>query len=154
MELGIVLAVLPLIVSTAEHWDDVLLPFKTYRRYATELDQFQRSLKVQKTIFNNECCLLMAVCTGRDTARAMLSDRRHSHWTNRELDRKLGQLLGDSLETCQYTINSIQLKLKELEKKEESSLAEVQQDVPVSMLSFGQFYLVLRYLAARFQWKA
>jgi hypothetical protein len=133
MDGGLALAILPLIISAAEHWDDVLRPFKTFIRYAIELDKFQWDLKLQKSIYHNQYHRLISFSTDPDTARAMLSDRRHLYWTNRELDQNLAQLLGDSLDNCIYLTKSIQLKLKELEKKEESFLAGVKQEVLVSV---------------------
>src|ERR1700737_2833197 len=39
--IGLVLGVLPLFVSTAEHYDNVFRPFKRYKRFSKELKKFQ-----------------------------------------------------------------------------------------------------------------
>jgi hypothetical protein len=129
--LGIVLGVLPLLISAAEHWDNVLRPFKRYRKFAPELDEFQQQLKTQKTIFRNECCLLLSVLASHDTAKYMLQQPRHPLWMDKEFDNNFALQLGDSGEACESTIIAIKLKLKELEAKAEN-FGTILQQIPVS----------------------
>jgi hypothetical protein len=74
---GFVLGVLPLMISAAEHYEDVFRPFKRYRKFAPELELYQQQLGTQKTIFRNECHLLLATLTNRQTAKEMLREGKH-----------------------------------------------------------------------------
>lgn len=65
-EVGIVLAVLPLVISAAENYKKVCLPFKTVRRFAPEVRQFLCKLKIQRTLFREECRLLLAQVAGNE----------------------------------------------------------------------------------------
>jgi hypothetical protein len=48
---GLVLGILPLIISAAEHYEDAFKPFKRYKKFAPELQLYQQQLGTQKTIF-------------------------------------------------------------------------------------------------------
>jgi hypothetical protein len=78
---GFVLGVLPLMISAAEHYEDVFRPFNRYRKFAPELELYQQQLGTQKTIFRNECHLLLATLTNRQTAKEMLREGKHPSWT-------------------------------------------------------------------------
>lgn len=64
VEVGIVLAVLTRVISAAENYKNVYLPFKTLRRFAAEVRQFLCKLKIQRTLFREECRLLLAQVAG------------------------------------------------------------------------------------------
>jgi hypothetical protein len=91
---GFVLGVLPLMISAAEHYEDVFRPFKRYRKFATELDQYQQQLGTQKTIFRNECRLLLATLTNRLTAKEMLREGKHPSWGDPDLNESSLYSLG------------------------------------------------------------
>lgn len=104
--LGIVLAVLPLIVSALEHYEDVFVPFQRYKHYVPELARFQRRLLAQKTIFRSQCQLLLVSLTDEDTARSML-EGHHQEWLSNDLEARLSKQLGDSTNACVATIREI-----------------------------------------------
>ena len=52
---GVVLGVLPLIVSAVEHYDDALKPIVRYRHFSSKSKQFHRELDTERTIFRTEC---------------------------------------------------------------------------------------------------
>jgi hypothetical protein len=54
-DVGLVLGILPLLISTAEHYDTILRLFKRYQKYAPELGRYRKQLGTQKTIFRTEC---------------------------------------------------------------------------------------------------
>ena len=129
---GFVLGVLPLMISAAEHYEDVFRPFKRYRRFAAELDQYQQQLGTQKTIFRNECRLLLATLTNRLTAKEMLRECKHASWEDPDLDKKFSIQLADSGAACKNIINLIHGKLKEVEERTESFGSVIQQSIPVT----------------------
>jgi hypothetical protein len=128
---GFVLGILPLIISTAEHYEDVFRPFERYRKFAIELDLYQQQLRTQKTIFRNECRLLLATLTNRQTVKDMLKEGKHPSWEDPDLNERFSIQLGDSGAACKNIINLIQGKLKEVEEKTENFGSVIQQSIPV-----------------------
>lgn len=112
-----VLAVLPLIISATEHYEDCFRPFVRYRKFTTEVDHFQQQLKIQKAIFRNQCRLLLENVAEHDAAAKMLDGRGHPLWSDPELDRELTTLLGGLREACCTLIKSIDEKLRDIEKE-------------------------------------
>ena len=55
---GIVLGVIPLIISAVENYEVTFQPFVTYCRYSKELREFRASLATQKQLFENQCIIL------------------------------------------------------------------------------------------------
>lgn len=135
---GLVLGVLPLLISAAEHYDDVIKPFKRYRKFAPELENYQQQLGAQKTIFRNECHWLLSSIIGRQTAGEMLKNRTHGSWTDSSLDEKFSRQLGESGAACKTIIDLIQAKLKIIEEESESFGLVIQQSIPVSFLLFSR----------------
>jgi hypothetical protein len=128
-----VLGVLPLLISAAEHYDDVFRPFKRYRKYAPELKLYQQQLETQKTIFRNECHLLLASLTGSQTARGMLKESKHPSWLDSELDARFARQLGDSGSACKTIIDLMRTKLEEIEEETEKFGFVIQQSTPLSL---------------------
>ncbi|KAF8863342.1 hypothetical protein BDZ45DRAFT_798312 [Acephala macrosclerotiorum] len=118
---GIVLAVLPLIVSALEHYEDVFVPFQRYKDYVPELGRFQRRLLAQKTIFRSQCQLLLVSLTDEDTARSMLEEGHHQEWLSNDLEARLSEQLGDSTTACVATIKEIQTQLSSIEEEAENT---------------------------------
>ncbi|MCJ1436556.1 hypothetical protein MMC27_005935 [Xylographa pallens] len=113
---GLVLAVLPLLISACEHYEDCLQPFVRYRHFATKLDRFQQKLKIQRTVFRNECRILLESIVEHEIAVRMLDDKNHESWHDQGLDSKLVQQLDSSKDTCVIIIGEIEDHLKEVEK--------------------------------------
>ncbi|KAH9210358.1 hypothetical protein DL95DRAFT_413010 [Leptodontidium sp. 2 PMI_412] len=112
---GLVLGILLLLISAAEHYDDVLRPFKRYKKFAHELEIYRLELGAQKAIFCNECHILLGSLTNHQTAGEMLREPRSPSWQNEQLDERLGQQLGDSGMACKTIILLIQSKLDVIE---------------------------------------
>jgi hypothetical protein len=131
---GVVLGVLPLLISAAEHYEDVFKPFKRFKTCAPELELYQQQLKTQKTIFLNQCQLLLTVLTGRESAKEMLREKGHPSWNDTALKEKLVEQLGNSREACEVTVKMIAEKLKSIEEDAESFGAILQESIPVCSL--------------------
>lgn len=71
-EVAIVLAVLPLIISAAENYKNVYLPFERFRNFAPEVRHFLCKLKIQRTLFREECRLLLAQVAGNEEVKMTL----------------------------------------------------------------------------------
>ena len=116
---GLALGIAPLIISAIENYEYTFQPFVTYRHYSREIDKFTTRLSTQKTIFNNECQLLLLAVDNRDNRGdlllgSILKDPAHSARRNDALNRRLEELLGSSLTTCVAKLQLIQGTLDEI----------------------------------------
>lgn len=116
MVVGLVLGVLPLLVSAAEYYENVYRPFSRYRGYEPELKEFHNLLYTQKTVFRTECQLLLESLAGRDLAKQMLDDVHHQAWRDHNLDKKFCRQLGESCYALKVNITMIRDKLDVIEK--------------------------------------
>jgi hypothetical protein len=131
--IGLVLGVLPLLVSVIEHYDDVFRPFRRFKEYAPEFARFERRLLAQKTIFRSQCQLLLHPLTDLNTAETMLNEKLHLLWTSKELDTELSHSLGRSAGACIATMKDIEEQLTEVQRKaDELNLAAI-KELPVSL---------------------
>jgi hypothetical protein len=130
---GLVLGILPLVISAAEHYEDAFKPFKRYLKYAPALQNYRELLATQRSIFRNECQWLLAAITDSQMARGMLKESRHPSWVDSELDERFSRQLGDSGSACKTIIDLIREKLKEVEEEAERFGLAIEQSVPVSL---------------------
>lgn len=128
---GLALGVLPVLISAAERYDDCLHPFKRYKSFAKEADQFQHWLSIQKTIFRNQCRILLEEIIEHDVASSMLnglSGTNHPSWSDVELEEQLSQLLGDSRGAFITTVNMIEERLRDIEGESQDLETAIDQD--------------------------
>jgi hypothetical protein len=130
--IGLVLGVLPLLVSTAEHYDDVFQPFRRYKRFSKELKKFQQEFLGHKTVFHNECLLLLSTFTGVETANEMLREPDHPLRKDLDLNKKLSDQLGASREACYGIINLIKEELDSIGRESRSFELATLEEIPVS----------------------
>ena len=113
---GAVLAVLPLLVSAAEHYEDAYRPFLRLRKFDAEVRRFQQQLNTQRTIFRTECELLLAQAGGEDDrATKMLQDPAHPSWQDVNVDNALLEVLGESEDACIEIMRMIAMTLTPIE---------------------------------------
>ena len=126
-----VLGLLPLIISAAEHYNDCFHPFRRYRKFGAEVDRFQQQLKIQKTIFRNQCRILLENVTRDDAAASMLGERSHTLWADPETEQQLADYLKDSRDACVSTLQLIEERLKDVEEESQglSAILDENQDV-------------------------
>jgi hypothetical protein len=121
---GLVLGIIPLLISTVEHYESVTLPFSTYCRHIKEGERCATSLAVQRTIFSNEAqLLLLAANVGR--LGDVVNDPKHH--LQYERSKKMEELLGSSYVTVTSILTLINYTLDEVveETKELQSLLPV-----------------------------
>jgi hypothetical protein len=114
---GLVLGVLPLLISVLEHYEDVLRPFRRYIQFTSKAQRFCDELETERAIFHAECQLLLEVVAEREGAMKMLDDFNHSLWRDAVLGEKLRQEFGSLGYPCTSTISRINDKLIELDSK-------------------------------------
>ena len=133
------LGILSLLIAAAEHWDDCIRPFKRYRKFATEVDLFQQRLKVENTIFRNQCRILLENVTDDGAAAGqMLAEPSHPSWSDPEVAKELATHLAESRDACQTTIELIKARLENVQEESGSLGAIVAQDHKVRMIDFSQ----------------
>jgi hypothetical protein len=115
--IGLVLNILPLLISAAEHYDDVLRPFRRYRKFTPEVKRFADELSSEKVIFQEELRLLLASVTNYDVAEKMVEDRDHPSWKDPKLEMRLSGYLGKSKEACKNIIEIIDEDLNKIEEQ-------------------------------------
>lgn len=117
---GVVLGVLPLLISAVGTYDNVYRPFVTrYKDYEPALKSFQQGLLTERAIFRNECRLLLRSSVDPERVQDILDDPKHDVWTDSDIEQKVSQYLGDSKEECKATIARIKGKLLAILKEYE-----------------------------------
>ena len=109
---GLTLAILPLILCAAEHFEDISRPISRFRKFDVRVKAFEAQLSVQQTLYREETCLLVGKALGRVEALAMFEDYRHPAWTDRVMQEKLEQYLGASMKAVQVIIEAIEEQQK------------------------------------------
>lgn len=130
---GAVLAILPLLVSVTKHYEDCSSCIKRYRSYSSHVKQFQQRLTIQRTIFRNQCRILLEDAVDHETVNQMLGDTTHQEWMNQILDKKVLDLLGISRDACVIAIEEISRILTQLGSESRKLDDAVEQDLKSSV---------------------
>ena len=134
---GVALALLPLLISAAENYNNCVGPFSRYKRFAKEAEEFVQLLNVQRIIFRNECQILLEGLIGGEVAASMLNNPNHPSWRDPALNEQLIQLLDKSETACANIINLISGRLREVELECQDIVA-VLNDGEVSIMQVPQ----------------
>ena len=135
---GLALAILPLIVSAVQHYEDCFRPFLKYKRFTKEADGFRKLFSVQKAIFRNQCGILLQELVEHDTALAILCGARHLSESESDLARQVNELLGESKEPCAAIMNAIHDNLSDMESESQQLETTIEQERQVHV-SYSKF---------------
>jgi hypothetical protein len=137
---GITLAIFPLLISAAEHYADVAVAFRRYRRFASEAANFAKIVKIQRAIFRAANKSLLERVVGSEQAANMLDNAHHSSWEDKMTEDSFMQQLGDLGEAV---VDSIQLIKDELEalSKESEKFEGLLDDQQAVSFSFDEVFL-------------
>ena len=95
---GVVLGVLPLIISAIEDYEKIIDPVVTFRKYSKALQTFTTELNVQRDIFQNECIWILSRFVNGHELEDMLKDPSHhlreTIRGDHELDVSVSKILG------------------------------------------------------------
>src|SRR6266487_2042576 len=141
---GLTLGVLPIIMAAVQKWD--LLSIFSYSKFSHRANFILLGLRMQRTLFRNECRLLLKVGEEHQTVEAMLYQLHHPSWTDSELDRKLFFYLGDSREPLIDTISAIQEKLVGLEREAAKLEAYLSSEASKVSPATPPMHLTLQYM--------
>ena len=132
---GLALAILPLILSAAKGYDNVLGPFLRYRRFAKEAKRYSKELDVQRTIFRNECRNLLEEIIEHDAASSMLELLTKETWSDSQLNDRLLEQLGESKQACVTIIELIEGRLQDIDGENNNLCAMVEQERQVRFIA-------------------
>lgn len=129
---GLAIGVVPLLVSAIEHYDDVLRPFVTYRKFTSKAQRFHDGLEMERTIFRTECHLLLAAVADRGLAAEMLNDPHHPSWKDIAVCERFGRQLGSLGTTFASLLSKMVSSLEGLSEKSQEFNAVIAQPKEVS----------------------
>ena len=142
---GVVLGVLPLIISAIEDYEKIVDPVVTFRKYSKALQTFTTELNVQRDIFQNECIWLLSRFVDGHELEAMLQDPahnlRHVLWEDCDLDGNISKTLGaspyrqlrDILVLLSESLNEIYEETKDLSEGLSKPKAEVSTETLIDL---------------------
>jgi hypothetical protein len=130
---GLVLGVLPLLISVLGHYQDVLRPFRRYSQFTSKAQRFCDELETERAIFQAECQILLGVMAEHEEAMKMLEDLSHSLWRDAVLGEKLRQEFGSLGYPCTSTISRINDKLIELDSKSKELVPDLSHTTTVRL---------------------
>ena len=111
---GLVLAVLPLLISSLQQYDHVTSCFARYRNFAPEVNRYQLRLKTQRTIYENECRLLLSNVIDRGAADLILDNASQNSNLDPQVVSDFALQLGRCGEACLTTAKQIKQRLEEI----------------------------------------
>lgn len=111
---GFILGLLPLVISSIEHYDDILRPIRRYRQFTSKAGLFCDELETERAVFEAECQLLLGTVVGVDVAIEMLGNSNHPLWRDDVVCLKFGSRLGKLGTVCLMTVEKVNNKLKEI----------------------------------------
>ena len=134
---GLALAVLPILLSVAKHYDDCLSPFVRFKKFSKEAKCYLRQLEVQKAIYRNACLCLLEDVAEHAIASRMLSTPADDGWLNQDLDDLIVEQLGSSKEACIAAVKLIEQKLQDIEEEHQKFKVILDQEKQVLTNGIG-----------------
>jgi hypothetical protein len=121
---GFILAVIPLFISAAEHYNDGLNPIKRVFRTPLEMRKFYLALNDQKTYLRLSLIALFGKLPSlSQSQRQALNDRDgdlSSLWEDEDLQEELEDALGHAYESYMANLDAIVFALEKLIVKDKS----------------------------------
>lgn len=114
---GLALAIVPLIISALEHYDDVAKHCRTFARYGHRIKDSLRAVNVQEVIFRKANERMLCHCVEEEKARRMLADVHHLSWRDEDIATLYIQRLGDSRIAIEDCIRLIADELATIKQK-------------------------------------
>lgn len=107
---GLVLAVIPLFISTIEHYEDGLRPFRVLKLvvYRQELAQYRTKLMTEYSLYNNALEELLVDVVTQQELRSMIDQGYGPLWKDTALEDKLGKRLGRTYATYFLVMKQMQ----------------------------------------------
>jgi uncharacterized protein (DUF608 family) len=114
--IDMVLGVIPLLIEVPKYSHTVYQQFKRWRKYASDLEEFQEELYCYQCVFRKDCSLLLRSIT--TTAEFdWIMERDVTELENPKLERKLISYLDDQYNCCGVVMKKIKKELEILHAK-------------------------------------
>ena len=107
---GLVLAVVPLLISALEHYEDVVEPTMRFMQWRSQRRKVIRQLYMERTSYDQNIRLLLRYAVDEAELTEMVDNpasHHWSHWKKSTLANDLGDRLGDAYVPCMDTIRDI-----------------------------------------------
>jgi hypothetical protein len=110
---GVVLAVLPLLISTLEHYNEGLEPVKTFFQWRKELPVFVRALRTQRVHLEQNLKVLLSPIASQDEVAALMNNPIGEMWKG-DMAERLQERLGEAYHEYYSTVIDCEETLKTL----------------------------------------
>jgi len=144
---GLVLGVVPLIITAMKEWDTITRPFSRYRHFRGLTKSFCLKLQTQDFLFRRECKVLLGPMLARSSVDPGMAERAMTNWNHEVWKQRIPEdieteCLGDSREQCRMTIGSIVGILRDIVRKcyEYGIIEKGNKDVSVVLLIYMDTY--------------
>lgn len=106
---GLVLGVVPLIISALENYESIIQPVKIFTStYRDEVERFRNQLKIEQSRFREECKWLLKTVLASDQPQIMIKNTQHFLWQDQQnLEAELRVRLNENYEACEAALHSI-----------------------------------------------
>lgn len=113
---GLALAVIPLVVSAAEHFATTKSCISRYRKFSEDVQEFVADLNTQATIFRSATQLLLMSYVGEDKSVQMINDYSHPGWTDADIEDYLHKRFSTCLSGLMDALSLLSNRLVSLQK--------------------------------------
>ncbi|EKG16004.1 hypothetical protein MPH_06826 [Macrophomina phaseolina MS6] len=114
---GLVLAVLPLVISALEDYNEGLDPVKAFVKWENYLPQYIRKLRNQHVHYEQTLRLLLAPITTEYELAEMIAEPHGELWKDPEMARKLKLKLDESYDAYHQTIQDVEKIMRAIAEK-------------------------------------
>lgn len=137
---GLVLAVLPLVISALEDYNDGLDPVKAFVKWENYLPQYIRKLRNQHVHYEQTLRLLLAPITTEYELAEMIAEPHGDLWRDPTMAEKLRYKLDESYDAYHHTIKDIEKIMTTIAEKLdlERATSVTRNDLEAMLLAHGQ----------------
>ncbi|KAB2576942.1 uncharacterized protein LTHEOB_279 [Lasiodiplodia theobromae] len=137
---GLVLAVLPLVISALEDYNDGLDPVKAFVKWENYLPQYIRKLRNQHVHYEQTLRLLLAPITTEYELAEMIAEPHGDLWRDPTMAEKLRYKLDESYDAYHHTIKDIEKIMTTIAEKLdlERATSITRNDLEAMLLAHGQ----------------
>ena len=104
---GLVLAVVPLLISALEHYEDAVDPVVAFFRWRQRLPKVIRELYMENASYAQNIRLLLNQTTSDAELSNMINNPNCDDWKSADLENALQDQLGDAYTPCMSTVKEI-----------------------------------------------
>lgn len=115
-EIGLALAIAPLIISAAEHYSIAATCLKRYCRYESDQQELVSVVNIQRQIFRKtiQCLPAYDFGLGDELASEMLKNAEHPQWKDEHIDAYFAERMADSNEALKTSVRLLNVQLSAL----------------------------------------